>query len=67
MSQLDSSTNNRGLKFTVFLLGLALPIAGAVIWSSKKVKRSAKRVHDDELQLVAVEDSFPASDPPASW
>lgn len=63
MSQI--SMDNRAVKFTFFLLGITLPIAGMLVWAAKS--KSDDKQHADEAQLVAVEDSFPASDPPASW
>lgn len=60
---------NRALKLSAFLIGIALPIVGMLIWSSKKRSADERhdKEHDDEAQLAAVADSFPASDPPASW
>lgn len=55
-------------KFMYFFLGLAVPVAMLVI--CKKVNffriENAKK-HRERLQEIAVEDSFPASDPPATW
>ena len=58
---------NRELKFAWFLLGVALPVAGYFIWSRTIGEKLQRRQRTDELQDIVVEDSFPASDPPASW
>lgn len=55
-------------KVMYFLLGLAVPLATLAIcrkanfFSCENSKR-----HRERLQEIAVEDSFPASDPPATW
>jgi hypothetical protein len=59
---------SRELKFTYFLLGIALPIAGYLAWSKTDGFRiGAKKKHVDEKRDLTLEDSFPASDPPAAW
>lgn len=51
-----------------FLLGLAVPIATLAICRQLNFFGLEKRKeHRERLQEIAVEDSFPASDPPASW
>jgi hypothetical protein len=61
-----TDAQDRGMKFAYFVLGIALPVVGYAIWSKKCESTSVKQ-HIDELQDVAVEDSFPASDPPSAW
>lgn len=56
---------DRTLKFTYFVLGIALPIAGYVLWS--KAGCSCRKSQIDKAHDVTVEDSFPASDPPSAW
>ena len=58
---------SRGLKFTYFLLGIALPIAGYMVWSKNGGLRGRAKKHVEEKRDLALEDSFPASDPPAAW
>ena len=61
-------TENRGLKIAYFVLGIALPIAGYVLWSKTGGFRCfSKKAHVDEAHDITVEDSFPASDPPSAW
>jgi hypothetical protein len=63
-----TETQNRGLKFAYFVLGIALPLASWVIWSKAGCFRSgSKKAHIDQAHDVTVEDSFPASDPPSAW
>jgi hypothetical protein len=58
----------RGLKFVYFVLGVALPIAGYVLWSKTDGFHLFKKgAHTDQAHDVTVEDSFPASDPPSAW
>lgn len=55
-------------KFTYFLLGLAVPVATFVICRKLKFFHAPEdKVRRERLQEIAVEDSFPASDPPATW
>jgi hypothetical protein len=62
MKQLPE-TQDRGLKFLYFLLGIAVPIAGILALSRVGGrKREIDKAHD-----ITVEDSFPASDPPSAW
>lgn len=51
-----------------FLLGLAVPLATLAICRKANFfcLENGKR-HRERLQEIAVEDSFPASDPPATW
>jgi hypothetical protein len=63
-----AAVQNRGLKIAFFLLGLALPVAGFFVWQRTGMFRcSPNKERLDALQEKAVEDSFPASDPPSSW
>ena len=58
-----SKRQDRSLKFVYFLLGLALPLAGLIVWSrGPNRKKEIDQAHD-----ITVEDSFPASDPPSAW
>lgn len=56
-------------KMTYFLLGIALPATACLIWFKTDWFRRGTRRHEeiDRLQQIAVEDSFPASDPPSAW
>jgi hypothetical protein len=47
------------------LLGFSLPVA--ILWTWKKSRTLQHKKHKEHLQELAVEESFPASDPPASW
>jgi hypothetical protein len=60
---------SRTLKFTSFVLGIALPIAAYVLWSKTDgfQLRSRKKTQVDKAHDITVEDSFPASDPPSAW
>lgn len=61
-------THRRALKFVYFVLGIALPIAGYMIWSRTDGFRiSSKKADVDRAHDLTVEDSFPASDPPSAW
>lgn len=55
------------LKFAWFVLGIALPVAGLLIWCQQGGR--CRRRHDevDKAHDITVEDSFPASDPPSAW
>lgn len=63
-----TDSQSRGLKFAYFVLGIALPIAGYVVWSKiggcgcVSKKERIDKAHDE-----TVEESFPASDPPSAW
>jgi hypothetical protein len=56
-------------KFVYFILGIALPTTAYLVWSKTDWFRRASRRREkiDQLQQIAVEDSFPASDPPSAW
>jgi hypothetical protein len=56
-------------KFAYVLLGIALPAAAWLFWFKTDWFRRAIRHREeiDRLQQIAVEDSFPASDPPSAW
>jgi hypothetical protein len=59
---------NRNRKVAYVLLGIALPLAGLLLWKKGAFTCcSAQKIDRDSLQEKAVEDSFPASDPPANW
>jgi hypothetical protein len=61
-------TESRGLKFAYFLLGIALPVVGFVLWSKTGgFGYFSKKAHVDQAHDITVEDSFPASDPPSAW
>jgi hypothetical protein len=61
-------TPNRTLKFTYFVLGIALPIAGYVLWSKTRgFGWFSRKTEIDKAHDITVEDSFPASDPPSAW
>lgn len=63
-----TEAQNRAIKIACFALGIALPLAGFLLWrKTYEASRYNRRAHLNELQEKAVEDSFPASDPPASW
>lgn len=63
-----TETQNRGLKFAYFMLGIALPIAGYVLWcKTGRFGFCTQKAHVDEMHDMTVEDSFPASDPPSAW
>ncbi len=59
-------SQERGRKFAIFVLGIALPIAGWLFWS-KTGGFGRKKAQTDRAHDVTVEDSFPASDPPSAW
>lgn len=60
-------TQPRALKFVYFVLGIALPIAGLLIWSVTDGFRLGRKARLDRAHDLTVEDSFPASDPPSAW
>lgn len=62
-----ADTQNRGLKFTYFVLGIALPIIGYAIWSKSDGFGTGRKTQVDQALDETVEESFPASDPPSSW
>lgn len=60
--------DDRVRKFAIFMLGIALPIAGWLVWSKTDgFGLTMKKARTDRAHDVTVEDSFPASDPPSSW
>ena len=65
MTQMRDCNPSRVLRFTCFLLGLALPLAGLAIWS--KTAGAHRKSEVDKAHDITVEDSFPASDPPSAW
>lgn len=55
-------------KLAYLFLGIVIPLGGYYLLSKVGWARSYRRNNErDRLQEIAVEDSFPASDPPASW
>ena len=63
-----TQTQDRALKFVYFVLGIAAPVAGYVLWSKTNGFQFNHRKNKiDQAHDVTVEDSFPASDPPSSW
>ena len=67
-SHYESGDAERMKRLLYFLLGFAVPVATLVVCQRMKFFRveNAKK-HRERLQEIAVEDSFPASDPPATW
>jgi putative copper export protein len=61
--------NKATQKFTYFLVGIAVPVAVGLMWfRTDWFRRGSKRREIIERsQQIAVEDSFPASDPPSAW
>jgi hypothetical protein len=56
------------MKFISFVFGIALPIAGWMVWSKRDgFGLFSRKKHIDQAHDITVEDSFPASDPPSSW
>ena len=63
-----TDTQSRTLKFAYFVLGIALPIAGYLVWSKTGGFTFCSKKHRvDQAHDITVEDSFPASDPPSAW
>ncbi len=63
-----TDTQDRGLKLAYFVLGIALPLVGWVLWSKTGGFRlGGRKAQVDQARDVTIEDSFPASDPPSSW
>lgn len=63
-----TAAQNRGVKFAYFILGIALPIAGFIVWNKTDGFRCfTRKSHIDKMHDITVEDSFPASDPPSAW
>ena len=65
--QLMEVKDNRAYKFLSFVLGIAVPIAGYLLWSKTGRTGTNRRAEVDQAHDVTVEDSFPASDPPSAW
>jgi hypothetical protein len=59
-------TQNRAVKFMYFVLGIALPVAGYVLWC-RTGHFACRKARVDRAHDITVEDSFPASDPPSAW
>ncbi len=63
-----TDTQDRGLKLAYFILGIAVPLAGYVLWfKTDGFSLGRRRAEVDAAHDVTVEDSFPASDPPSAW
>ncbi|MBV9083163.1 MAG: hypothetical protein JOZ62_10830 [Acidobacteriaceae bacterium] len=62
-----TDTQERALKFAYFALGIALPVAGWVLWCKTEGFGLRRKKRMDEALDAAVEDTFPASDPLAAW
>jgi hypothetical protein len=63
-----NAAQNRGVKFAYFILGIALPIAGFIVWNKTDGFRCfGRKSHIDKMRDITEEDSFPASDPPSTW
>jgi hypothetical protein len=59
---------NRGLKLLMLFAGIVVPLGGVWLWrKSCDCRDQGAKDKKNQLQEIAVEDSFPASDPPASW
>ncbi|MGH9583679.1 MAG: hypothetical protein ACRD4O_12150 [Bryobacteraceae bacterium] len=56
---------SRARKFTCFALGLALPLAGFMIWRCNRCR--GRKHQTEERRDETIEESFPASDQPSSW
>lgn len=55
-------------KALYFVLGLAVPLVTVLICRKTDFCHAENtKKHLDRLQEIAVQDSFPASDPPATW
>lgn len=63
-----TDTTNRVLKLAYFALGIVLPVAGYLLWSKTDAFRAVShKARRDKAVDIAVEASFPASDPPSAW
>ena len=63
-----AETEDRVLKFTYFVVGIAVPVLGYFLWSKTDgFGFFGRKAHVDKAHDVTVEDSFPASDPPSAW
>ena len=62
-------TQDRGLKLAYFMIGIAIPMVGYVLWSKTDgfSLGGRRKAEVDAAHDVTVEDSFPASDPPSAW
>jgi outer membrane biogenesis lipoprotein LolB len=59
---------DRRLKLILLLTGVAVPLGGIWLWiKCRNCRSQSAKDKKNQLQEIAVEDSFPASDPPASW
>lgn len=61
-----AETKSTTQKLIYFLLGAGVPIAAYLLWN-KFCPCGKRKEHEDRLRDIAVEDSFPASDPPSAW
>ena len=67
MNQMTTS-QDRALKFTYFILGIAAPVAALLFLSNNDGWPWNRRIQEiDKAHDITVEDSFPASDPPSAW
>jgi len=62
-----TESQSRLLRFAYFLMGIALPIAGYIMWTKSDGFGCHRKARVDKAHDITVEDSFPASDPPSSW
>ena len=64
-----TETKSTAQKLVYFTLGVGLPIAAYFLWSKTEFfgRYSKRQQHMDHLRDIAMEDSFPASDPPSAW
>lgn len=63
-----TDTQDRARKFAFFVLGIALPVAGWLLYSKcDGFCGKSKKARTDRALDETVEDSFPASDPPSAW
>ena len=63
-----TQTKNPALKFSYFVLGVAVPLAAYLLWcGSGAVRFCRRKSRVDKAHDITVEDSFPASDPPSAW
>jgi hypothetical protein len=66
-------TQHRSHKLAYLFLGIAVPVTGYLVtgyllWSKGRGFCACRKKKElDRSQQIAVEDSFPASDPPATW
>ena len=63
-----TDSQDRGRKFAFFVLGITAPIIGWLFLSKSGVfGLKTRKERTDHALDITVEDSFPASDPPAAW